>query len=126
VSELEREIQTLSSGALSLAVARYLHDNPKARKKAGRAWLDAEAEEWSARRPEEIGAEATHRLEVLEQWVEEAQREDPELYESRRVDSVHTRMNLQSARSGAFGTAAGPLVDFLREVGAKPDALQLG
>jgi cobalamin biosynthesis Mg chelatase CobN len=126
VSELEGQIRTLAAGALSLAVARYLHDNRKARKKASGAWLDAEAEDWSERSPEEIAAEATHRLDVLEQWVEDAQQEDPELYESRRLDSVHARMNLQSARSGAFGTAAGPLADFLREVGAKPETLELG
>ena len=126
MSELEEQIDVLSSGALSLAVARYLHDHPEAAQKVNSAWIDDEVERWRARGADDIGDEATHRLEVLEPWVEEAQREDPELFETRRLDSVHARMALQSARSGAFGTAAGPLADFLTEAGEQPDTLFLG
>lgn len=126
MSELEAQIDVLASGALSLAVARYLHDHPEAAQKVNSAWIDDEVERWRTRDADEIGDEATHRLEVLEPWVEEAQREDPELFETRRLDSVHARMALQSARSGAFGTAAGPLADFLTEAGEQPDTLFLG
>ena len=127
MSGLEDQIGVLSTGALSLAVARYVHDHGRgARRKAKKGWLDAAAEEWSERDPADIGAEATHRLEVLEQWAETAKADDPELYEAHRLESVHARMALQSSRSGAFGTAAGPLADFLRDMGEKPDELQLG
>jgi hypothetical protein len=82
-------------------------------------------QEWSTRSPDAIGAEATHRLDVLEEWVRDAKVDHSELYESRRLDSVHARVNPQSARSGAFATAARPLADFLRDVGAKPEVLEL-
>jgi hypothetical protein len=111
---------------LSLAVARYLHHHPDARERVSPEWIGDEVERWAARDADAIGEEATHRLEVLEQWVEETQREDPGLYETRRMDSVHARMALQSSRSGAFGTAAGPLADFLTEAGEQPDTLFLG
>jgi hypothetical protein len=123
VSELEERIRTLAAGSLSLAVARYLHDAPEARDRPNPVWLDAEVERWSARPAEELAAEAEHRLEVLDEWEREAPAADPELWEERRIDALHARTNLQSAASGSFGTAAGALVDFLREVGAEPDAL---
>lgn len=126
MSELEDQIDVLSSGAQSLAIARYLRDHPDARGRVNAAWLDAEVEQWAARDADAIGAEATHRLDVLEQWAEDAQSEDPASYETRRLDSVHARMALQSARSGAFGTAAGPLADFLTQAGEQPDTLFLG
>ena len=126
MSASEEQIDALASGAQSLSVARYLHDHPDARDKVNPAWIDDEVERWAARGPDEIGAEASHRLEVLEQWFDEAPREDPELFETRRIDGVHARMALQSARSGAFGTAAGPLATFLRQAGETPDQLFLG
>jgi hypothetical protein len=72
VSAAEEQIDALASGAQSLSVARYLHDHPDARDKVNAAWIDDEVERWAARGPDEIGAEATHRLEVLEQWFDEA------------------------------------------------------
>lgn len=123
MSELEERIRTLAAGSLSLAVARYLHDAPEARDRANPVWLDAEVERWSARPAEAITAEAEHRLGVLDEWEREVQAADPELWEERRVDALHARFNLQSAGSGSFGSAAGALVDFLRAVGAEPDAL---
>ena len=123
MSELEERIRTLAAGSLSLAVARYLHDVPEARERANPVWLDAEVERWNARPAEEIAAEAAHRLEVLDEWEREVQAVDPELWEERRVDALHARFNLQSAGSGSFASAAGALVDFLREVGAEPDTL---
>ena len=125
MSGLDEQIGVLAQGALALAVARYLHDHPRKRRKA-KGWIDAEVDEWRERDPEAIGAEASHRLDVLEEWVEEAKEQEPDVYETRRIDSVHARMALQSARSGAFGTAAGSLADFLRAVGERPDELQLG
>lgn len=125
MSELEEEIRVLAGSSLSLAVARFVHDRPEARDRAAPVWLDTDTEAWSARSTEEIEREAAHRLDVLEAWEREVQDDDPELAETRRIDALHARLNLQSARSGAFGTAAGPLRDFLRSVGEEPDALNL-
>ncbi len=126
MSDLEQQIDALASGSLSLAVARYLHDHGRARWKVNRAWLDDEVKQWRKRSEAEIGQEAAARLERLEQWEQDVKLGEPELWETRRIDAVHARMNLQSARSGAFGTAAGPLADFLRQAGASVETLQLG
>lgn len=125
MSELEDEIRALVAGSLSLAVARYVHDTPEARERAKPVWLDAEVEAWSARPTEEIEREAARRLEVLDEWEEAAQAAEPELWEARRVDALHARSTLQSARSGSFATAEGSLGSFLRGVGAEPDSLGL-
>jgi hypothetical protein len=123
-AEVEAELKELRDRALSLAVARYLHDDPNAEGRAG-VWLDATAREWRSRSEDEIGAEATRLLERLDAWQERAQAEAPEVWETRRVDANHARLNLQSARSGSFRTAAGPLADFLRGVGAAVDTLDI-
>jgi hypothetical protein len=126
VSALEQDIDALAAGSLSLAVARYLHDHSRARWKVNRVWIDDEVKRWRKQGTDEIAHEATARLERLEQWEQAAPDEEPELYETRRIDAVHAKLNLQSARSGQFGTAAGPLADFLRNAGASVDTLQLG
>ena len=125
MSELEAQIRALSQGALPLAIARYLREHPEARKRVPKVWLDDEVETWSARPVEDIAAEARHRLEVLDGWREEASDDDPDLLDSWRTEALYTRMNLQAAASGAFGTASGPLVDFLTRVGAPPRSLDL-
>jgi hypothetical protein len=125
VSELEDQIRALAAGSLSLAVARYLHDHPEARARVNPVWIDTGVEAWIGRPTEEIEHEAEHRLHVLEEWERDAQELDPDLWESRRADALHALTNLQSARSGAFGTAAGSLAAFLREAGARPDTLDL-
>jgi hypothetical protein len=121
---LEAELKELRDRALSLAVARYLHDDPNAERRAG-VWLDATAREWRSRSEDEIGAEATRLLERLDGWQERVKAEAPDVWETRRVDANHARLNLQSARSGSFRTAAGPLADFLRGVGAAVDTLDI-
>lgn len=122
MSALEDQIRTLATGALGLAVARYLHDNPDAVARVNPEWLNTGVDAWRTRPAHEIEAEAEHRLGVLDAWQDEA---DPALRETWRVEALHTRLNLLAARSGAFGTAAGPLADFLRRAGAPPRTLHL-
>lgn len=125
MSELANQIRALSRGALALAVARYVSEHPEARERAHPIWIDTGVEAWSGRDAEAIAREAARRLEELDAWERDAPRQDPELWEEHRLDALHARLNLQSAGSGAFGTAAGPLADFLRAVGAAPDRLDL-
>jgi hypothetical protein len=116
---MSEQLDALVAGALSLAVARYLHDVPAARERAPSAWLGHGAAQWSARSTAEIVREADHRLAVLDAWEHDARERDPELWEQRRAEAAIARLQLQSARSGAFGSAAGALADFLRAVGAE-------
>lgn len=118
------EIRELSSRALSLAVARYLSDDPNAVPRAG-TWLDGEADRWRQRDTDEIAAEATRLLDRLESWQERIAEERPELSETRRIDYLNAKLALQSARSGSFVTAAGPLNDFLKSVGTPAERLDI-
>jgi hypothetical protein len=120
----EAEIRALSAKAQSLAVARYLSDDPNAVDRAG-PFLDAEADAWRGRGAEAIAEEASTTLDALEQWAEDAREAHPELFETRRTDYLHAKMALGSARTGTFGTAAGPLYDFLEMMGTARDRLDI-
>jgi hypothetical protein len=117
----EGDIRALGAHAQSLAVARYLAEHPDAAGQAG-AFLDADAETWRERGADAIAAEAETTLEALEAWTE---RVDEALRQTRGSDVRNARMALGSARSGGFGTAAGPLSDFLAAVGEQPDRLDI-
>ena len=117
----EAEIRGLAAHAQSLAVARYLSEDPNAVGRAG-PFLDADAQTWRTREPEEIAAEAERTRDALEAWAENA---DPELRETRRPDYLHAKLALGSAASGTFGTAAGPLYDFLKRMGTARDRLDI-
>jgi hypothetical protein len=125
VSEFAAQIEVLLAGSLTLAMARYLQDAGRKQRKRVKAWVDADVEAWTARSPDDIAAEATHRLEVLDSWQTDVQEHEPDTWETRRIDAVHARMNLQSARSGSFATAAGSFADFLRDAGEQPETLDL-
>jgi hypothetical protein len=120
----EAEIRALAAHAQSLAVARYLSDDPNAAARAG-AFLDADAEQWRSRGAAAIAADAASTLEALEAWAEHARAEHPDLFETRRLDYVHAKLALGSAATGAFGTAAGPLYDFLQLMGTARDRLDI-
>ena len=120
----EGEIRALAAHAQSLAVARYLGEHPDAAGQAG-AFLDADAETWRTRGADAIAQEAQTTAESLEAWSERVGEERPELFQTRGSDVRHARMSLGSARTGAFGTSAGPLSDFLSSVGAKTDRLDV-
>jgi hypothetical protein len=120
----EAEIDALRSAALSLAVARYLAEDPNAASRAG-IWLDEAAAQWSRRSVEDIAAEASRQLDALESWAERVQAERPELWTTRRTEYAHAKLTLQSARSGSFQTAAGPLADFLADMGTAGSELDI-
>lgn len=120
----ESEIRSLAARAQSLAVARYLSDDPNGVGRAG-AFLDAEAEAWRKRGADAIAEEAAEALDALEGWAERVRDERPELFETRRTDYLHAQLALGSARTGAFGTAAGPLYDFLQRMGTARDRLDI-
>ena len=102
-------------------MARYLSEHPDAAGAAG-AFLNADAETWRARGAEAIAQEAERTAESLEAWSEHA---GEELRQTRNSDYLHAKLALGSARTGAFGTAAGPLSDFLSSVGEEPDRLNI-
>jgi hypothetical protein len=120
----EGDIRSLAAHAQSLAVARYLSEHPDAAGQAG-AFLDADAERWRERGADAIAQEAQTTADALEAWFERVKEERPDLAETRRSDYLHARMALGSARTGGFGTVAGPLSDFLASVGAEADRLDI-
>jgi hypothetical protein len=115
------DIRELAAHAQSLAVARYLSDDPNAVGRAG-AFLDADAEAWRSRGADEIAAEAERVRDELEDWAATA---EAEVFETRRTDYLHAKLALGSAASGSFGTASGPLYDFLKRMGTARDRLDI-
>jgi hypothetical protein len=120
----EAEIRSLAARAQALAVARYLSDDPNAVGRAG-PFLDADADAWRERGSDAIANEASETLDALEAWAERVREERPELFETRRTDYLHAKLALGSARTGSFGTAAGPLYDFLQRMGTARDRLDI-
>jgi hypothetical protein len=120
----ESEIRLLAARAQSLAVARYLSDDPNAVGRAG-PFLDAEADAWRSRGADAIAQQASEALDALERWAERVRDERPDLFETRRLDYLHAQLALGSARTGSFGTAAGPLYDFLERMGTARDRLDI-
>ena len=97
--------------AMSLGVARWMLERP-GRSPSG-PWIDRAAPFVRQGRAAVI-AEAEQRiteLEALEQHPDEACRE------RMRLDLVHARFALTSARKGNFGLSSGPFASFLRGVG---------
>ena len=120
---MTEELRNLSGKSLALAIARYVNDHPDADGTA-RSWLvDAEQRVLDASL-DDLREQATDGLAALDR-LEAALRERPEVWETRRTEVAHTRLNLQSTRSGSFETATGPLNDFLREVGERPATLDI-
>ncbi|SRR5712691_4727620 len=114
--ELKDEIRAQLRASLALAIARYLKEHPDAKERAG-SWVRPDVEEWLDKPVEEIAAEASRRHEALDRWSERAKADAPDLWETRRVDFLHARKNLDSAESGNFQSGAGSLYDFLSDVG---------
>jgi hypothetical protein len=114
-------IRSAAREALRLGVARYLADHPGT--DPGPPWVRDDVIAWRDRGAEAIAAEAERRLAELEDWRRAAERTDA--WETRRVEYNQARWTLQSARSGAFGSAAGPFADFLRAVGEPVDELEV-
>jgi len=89
-----------------------------------RGWLDDDERSLLTDSAAELEAKASDELDSLERWVTHA-REDREQWETVRVSAVQARLTLQSARTGSFESATGPLADFLRDVGETPQALDI-
>ncbi len=123
MAEAHATIGDLAQQALALAIARYLHDHPEA---AGTAatWMSSDVDAWRKRSTADIAQRASDRLEDLENWRASVQ-SDSDAWNADRVNYVHAKLTLQSARSGSFQTAAGSLFDFLREVGASTEELDI-
>jgi hypothetical protein len=114
------EIREHASEGLALAIARFAVDHSDT--ELG-SWEDDRVRGWRERGTDAIAAEAARRLAALEAWGERAR--GTELWEPRRPEWLSTRLTLQAAGSGAFGSAAGPLADFLRDIGEPADELEL-
>jgi hypothetical protein len=117
---LRAEAEALAADGLSLAVARYLNDHPEAADAAA-GWKTAGVERWMAKPLGEIQDAATERLARLDQLEARIKSEHPGVWDSLRVQFVHTTLNLQSARSGSFATASGSLYSFLSGLGVPVD-----
>lgn len=115
---VEEEIRGLSRQSLTLAITRYANDHSEAEDTA-RQWLGDAADRLLSMSVEDIAEEATRGLRELDR-IEVRAQEYPDVWEGRRVEMGHARLNFQSARSGAFGTSAGALRDFLMELGEDP------
>ncbi|MGH2367278.1 MAG: hypothetical protein ACRDI2_03685 [Chloroflexota bacterium] len=113
-----------ATGALALAIARYLLEHPEAAA-AAQDWLDPMVEKWRSRSVGELAVEASQRLKRLDHWKERTQAEQPEVWNIGRTDYAYAKLTLQSARSGSFQTATGSLYDFLTSVGAPVDELDI-
>ena len=108
--------------ALSLAIARYLLEHPGT--EPGR-WASPTVQSWQAQGEGAIALEATELLNQLETYAAHLQVLDPERAEGSKGNLHAARMALQSARSGSFQSAWGPLADFLRAVGADFQVLEV-
>src|SRR6266542_597432 len=104
MAEAHATIGDLAQQALALAIARYLHDHPEAVGTAA-TWMSSDVDAWRKRSTADIAQHASDQS-------------DSDAWNADRVNYVHAKLTLQSARSGSFQTAAGSLFDFLREVGA--------
>lgn len=108
--------------ALSLAIARYGKEHAEAASQANE-WGDPLMPRIARLSVQQISDEATRRLAQLKQWRKAVESEYPDVWDRGRVAYLQTELTLQSARTGHYETAAGGLVDFLREVGAEVDEL---
>lgn len=121
---LRTEVEALAADSLSLAIARYLVDHPEATRAAA-DWKTTTVERWMKKPLKELQGEATKRLARLDELEQQIKSEHADLWEPLRIEFVHTKLNLQSARSGSFRTASGSLYGFLSSLGAAVDNLDI-
>jgi hypothetical protein len=115
----ERESQRVLDGAIGLGVSRWQLEHPG--RATGAPWHDLAAP-FAALDRAGVIAEAERRVAQLEKL---STHPDPGCREAMRLDLVHARLALSSARTGAFDTSSGPFVDFLRGVGEPVRDLEL-
>lgn len=120
----DRDAGRLLEQAVSLAVARYVRDRgmPPAASLAG--YLDP-ARPYAALSPADA-ARAVDRVEAAWQaWEQDAKARYPRCWTSHRLDTLHARTALGSARSGSFASASGPFHAFLVQAGESPQLLDV-
>lgn len=140
---LDAHVGRAGEEALALAAARYVLDHPDRRPALAR-WVAAEGPGASdpraaARAAIALGlgdgaepeagraavraevARARRRLEVLRPSLQA----DRTSAEAHRLSLGHLQMALDAADTGSFATAAGPMLDMLRDAGARPAALDV-
>lgn len=120
----EAEIYEQAISSLSMAIARYAKQHLDVALKA-RDWLEPTNQRWLKLSIAELQDEASQRLQKLEMWHKWAKADHANLWQAYRLQFIHTKFNLQSARSGCFSTAVGSLADFLHSVGAEFDKLHI-
>ena len=113
----EIEMEDLSRTAMKLAIARFVHDGHHL-SEAARGWLTPAIERLSTAPLRAIEEEAVLHEEILEEWRQRVQVEQPRVWTGYRTAALHARYALASARTGSFETSSGGLHDFLQATGA--------
>ncbi len=121
----EAEIYEQAISSLSMAIARYAKQHLDVADQA-KDWLEPTNQRWLTLSIAEIQDEASQRLQKLERWHKWAKTDHANIWRAYRLKFIHSKFNLQSARSGCFKTAVGSLADFLHSVGAEFDQLRFG
>lgn len=111
--------EKLLGDGMGLAIARWRLDHPG---KAVPAPWDEMSAPWVGRSTVQLGAEADTRLTEIERLTKD---KTGDCREAMRMSLLHARMALGSAKTGSFSTAAGSMVDFLRQVGESPRILDV-
>jgi hypothetical protein len=109
----------LLGDAMGLAIARWRLDHPG---KAVPAPWDEISAPWAGRPAAELGAEADARLAEVARLAKDL---TGDRREATRLPLLRARMALGAAKTGSFETATGSLVDFLHDVGASPQVLDV-
>lgn len=120
----DRDAGRLLEEAVSLAVARYVRDRsaPTATTLAG--YLDP-ARPYIALAPEDA-IRAVDRVQAAWQtWEQDAKARYPRCWANHRLDVLHARTALGSARSGSFASASGPFHAFLVQAGESPQLIDV-
>jgi hypothetical protein len=118
---LRNRFQRAHAEAVDLALRRYALDHPA---RAGDATALLGDPAIAALSRDETAARATALAGALDELEREA-RASAEPWETNRLTLLHARLAAGSARSGSFATAAGPFVDLLRQLGERPEVLEV-
>jgi hypothetical protein len=119
----DRRGQRLIQRIHGLAVARYL------RGRGGKIPNDANPGDIDPARPflalpeADFDVAVTRATADLKAWDADARAAHPACLERQRIDRIHDGFALESARTGRFVAASGPLYVFLRSMGERPNQI---
>jgi hypothetical protein len=108
----EVEMENLNRIALSLAIARFVHDGHPVQG-AAREWLTPAIERLADGPLQDIEVSAATHEELLNRWQLWAQAQQPDVWAGYRTTALQARHAFASARTGSFETSSGGLHDFL-------------